>query len=53
LEQEVDTVFTVAVMCRVNEDKSVPVLPILQQMGLSPRPNAKINVGLGRPLAND
>jgi len=48
VEQEVDTVFTVAVMCRVSDDKSVPVLPILQEMGLQPRHNAKINVGLGR-----
>jgi ferredoxin len=53
LEQEVETVFTVAVMCRVNEDKSVAVLPVLQKMGFAPRPNAKINVGLGRPLVND
>jgi len=48
VEQEVDTVFTVAVMCRVSDDKSVPVLPMLQEMGFQPRPNAKINVGLGR-----
>ncbi len=48
VEQEVDTVFTVAVMCRVNDDKTVPVLPMLQGMGFQPRPNAKINVGLGR-----
>ncbi|MGE5618717.1 MAG: DUF362 domain-containing protein [Sphingomonadaceae bacterium] len=48
VEQEVDTVFTVAVMCRVNEDKTVPVLPVLQGLGMQPRPNAKINVGLGR-----
>ncbi len=48
VEQEVDTVFTVAVMCRVNEDKTVPVLPMLRAEGLEPRPNAKINVGLGR-----
>ena len=48
VEQEVDTVFTVAVMCRVAEDRSVPVLPLLRAEGLEPRPNAKINVGLGR-----
>ncbi|MHB8990639.1 MAG: DUF362 domain-containing protein [Chloroflexota bacterium] len=48
VEQEVDTVFTVAVMCRVDDDKTVPVLPILRQLGMQPRPNAKINVGLGR-----
>ncbi|HEX9016702.1 MAG TPA: 4Fe-4S dicluster domain-containing protein [Chloroflexota bacterium] len=53
VEQEVDTVFTVAVMSRVNDDRSVPVLPYLERMGLTPRPNAKINVGLGRPLVND
>lgn len=51
--EEVDTVFTVAVMSRVNDDKSVPVLPVLQGLGLPVRPNAKINVGLGRPLVND
>ena len=48
VEQEVDTVFTVAVMCRVDDDRTVPVLPMLQRAGLQPRPNAKINVGLGR-----
>ncbi len=48
VEQEVDTVFTVAVMSRVNDDKSVPVLPMLQGMDFQPRPNAKVNVGLGR-----
>lgn len=48
VEQQVDTVFTVAVMCRVAEDKSVPVLPLLRAEGMEPRPNAKINVGLGR-----
>lgn len=53
VEQEVDTVFTVAVMCRVDDDKTVPVLPLLQAADLQPRPNAKINVGLGRPLVTD
>jgi NAD-dependent dihydropyrimidine dehydrogenase PreA subunit len=53
VEQEVDTVFTVAVMCRVNDDQTVPVLPVLQGLGFQPRPNAKINVGLGRPLVTD
>jgi NAD-dependent dihydropyrimidine dehydrogenase PreA subunit len=48
VEREVDTVFTVAVMCRVSEDKTVPVLPVLHQLDIQPRPNAKINVGLGR-----
>jgi len=53
LEHELSTVFTVAVMCRVNDDKTVPVVTLLQELGIRPRPNAKINVGLGRPLVND
>ena len=53
MEQEVDTVFTVAAMSRVEEDRSIPLLPLLRQAGVEPRPNAKINVGLGRPLVND
>lgn len=52
LEHEVDTVFTVAAMCRVNDDKTVPVLPFLRAAGVQPRPNAKINVGLGKPLVD-
>jgi ferredoxin len=48
VEQEVDTVFTVAVMSRVSEDRTVPVLPLLHQLDIQVRPNAKINVGLGR-----
>lgn len=53
VQEEVDTVFTVAAMCRVNDDRTVPVLPVLQNLGIEPRPNAKINVGLGRPLVTD
>ena len=53
VEGEVDTVFTVAVMSRVDDDLTVPVLPLLQQLDVQVRPNAKINMGLGRPLLND
>ena len=53
VESEVDTVFTVAVMSRVSEDRTVPVLPLLQALDIQVRPNAKINMGLGRPLVND
>lgn len=48
VESQVDTVFAVAVMCRVSDDRTVPVLPVLRELGFEPRPNAKINVGLGR-----
>ncbi len=48
--QEVDTVFSLDVITRVNDDGSIPVMPVLEQAGFRPRPNAKINLGLGRPL---
>ena len=52
--QEVDaslnTVFSLDLISRVSEDGSVPVLPIVKDAGLTVRPNAKINVGLGRSL---
>ncbi|MHA1363256.1 MAG: DUF362 domain-containing protein [Candidatus Freyarchaeota archaeon] len=48
VESEVQTVFTVGVISRVNPDGTIPVLPILEREGFSVRPNAKINLGLGR-----
>ncbi|MDN5348091.1 MAG: hypothetical protein PWP65_1655 [Clostridia bacterium] len=53
LEPEVDTVFTVGVLSRVEPDGAIPTVPILKSLGIEPRPNAKINVGLGRPLVTD
>lgn len=50
---QVDTVISWEVITRLNDDGSIPVLGILQEMGLPPRPNAKINLGLGRPFAED
>lgn len=48
--EEIDTVFSLGVITRVNEDKSIPVVPMLEAAGCTVRPNAKVNVGLGRPL---
>ena len=48
--QEVDTVFSLDVIARVGDDGEIPVLPAIQQAGFQARPNAKINLGLGRPL---
>ncbi len=47
-EGKVDTVFTVGVIARAGADGSFPVLDALRDSGFSPRPNAKVNVGLGR-----
>ncbi|MHA1578787.1 MAG: DUF362 domain-containing protein [Candidatus Freyarchaeota archaeon] len=48
VESEVQTVFTVGVISRVDPDGTIPVLSVLEGEGFSVRPNAKINLGLGR-----
>lgn len=50
VEDKIDTVFSLGVITRVNPDKSIPVIDLLQKAGCTVRPNAKVNVGLGRPL---
>lgn len=47
---QVETVFSLDVMCRMDSDGSIPVLDTLNRLGVVYRPNAKFNVGLGRPL---
>ncbi len=50
IEDQIDTVFSLGIISRINPDKTIPVVPLLQAAGVTIRPNAKINVGLGRPL---
>ncbi len=50
-EGKLSTVFTVGLLSVVHPDLSVPTLRVLANLGISARLNAKINVGLGRPLA--
>jgi len=50
---EVDSVVTWSLISRFTDHKTLPVLDELRSLGLSPRPNAKINVGLGRPLIDE
>lgn len=50
VEDKIDTVFSLGVITRVNPDKTIPVVSLLEQAGVQVRPNAKVNVGLGRPL---
>jgi len=47
---QIDTVFSLDLVSRVNPDGSMPVLEIAKAAGFTPRPNTKTNVGLGRPL---
>ena len=47
----VNTVFSVGCICRCRPDGTIPVKDMLDEAGISYRPNGKINIGLGRPLA--
>ena len=49
-----DTVVSVGLVSRFEDDGNLPIIEKLEKMGLGikVRPNAKINVGLGRPLVN-
>jgi NAD-dependent dihydropyrimidine dehydrogenase PreA subunit len=49
---ELNTVCVVDLISRFDPDGSIPVLPILKELGIEPRPNAKINIGAGKPLCN-
>ncbi|MCJ7646133.1 4Fe-4S binding protein [bacterium] len=47
----VNTVFSVGCICKCKPDGTIPVKKILDETGIFYRPNGKINIGLGRPLA--
>lgn len=47
--KELDTVFSLDLICCFEEDGSIPVLPELEGLGMKPRANAKVNLGIGRP----
>ncbi|MFX1411705.1 MAG: indolepyruvate ferredoxin oxidoreductase subunit alpha [Promethearchaeota archaeon] len=49
VEKEIDTVFTVGIIARAKEDGFVPLIELLKEKGFEVQPNAKINVGLGKP----
>jgi len=48
METQIDTVFSVGVVSRFMEDGTIPIIDTLTQNGFSVRPNAKVNLGLGR-----
>lgn len=50
---KMDTVVSWGLATRFAKDGSLPVRSNLAQIGLPARPNAKINLGLGRPLKED
>ena len=52
LLKTLDTVVSVGLVTRIEDDASIPVIEKLKKIDLTVRPNAKINVGLGRPLSD-
>lgn len=48
-----ETVFSWGVFTRLDDDMHTPVIDMLEDLGVSVRPNAKVNMGLGRPLVDN
>lgn len=48
-----DTVFSVALINRLDTDGVIPNMEALARLGYQASPNAKVNLGLGRPKADD
>ena len=53
VSKQIDTVFSLDLINRVNPDGTIPTDAIAKAAGFSPRPNTKTNIGLGRPLAEE
>ncbi|MFX1470331.1 MAG: indolepyruvate ferredoxin oxidoreductase subunit alpha [Promethearchaeota archaeon] len=49
IDKKIDTVFSVGMISRVGENGEIPIINLINQKGFKIRPNAKINVGLGKP----
>jgi len=47
---EIETVFSISLAGMIDDDGSIPVMEIAEKLGLEHKPNAKINLGLGRFL---
>jgi len=50
---ELDTVFSLGLVTRMKDGFVSPIEPILHKTGLQVRPNAKMNLGLGKPFSQD
>ena len=47
--EEIDTIFSLDVISYVGDEEELPMIEIMRQAGISPSPNGKTNMGLGRP----
>lgn len=50
IAQEIDTVFSLDLICKVGPGGEIPLLREIEKAGLFRSVNGKVNVGLGRPL---
>jgi len=50
---EIDTVFTLGLITRMEDGFVSPIAPVLNKMGLEVRMNSKMNLGMGKPLCED
>ena len=48
-----ETVFSWGLFTRLDDNMDTPVIGMLKDLGMPVRPNAKVNMGLGRPLVTD
>jgi len=48
-----ETVFSWGCFTRLDDNMDTPVIKMLQALDIPVRPNAKVNMGLGRPLVTD
>lgn len=53
VEPQLNTVFSLGLVSRFDDSGSIEVMPTLEKLGITCRPNAKINVGLGIPLRTE
>ena len=53
IADEVDTVFSMDMICCYNEDGTNPAVELCEKMGIHMRDNAKVNIGIGRPYKID
>lgn len=53
VEGQIDTVFSLGVISRVDADGNSPVVAEIEKLGLKKPIRGKVNVGLGRPLCLD
>lgn len=51
VEKEIDTVFSLGLIIRVDENGNAPVLDCLHDLNISYPHRGKVNVGLGKPLS--